>query len=141
MILFPLDVIAYSGARYGEGSGPVYFDNIDCLGNESRLTECTYISGSACPHSQDAGVQCRDECKNEFCFTAYQHKLHSCNSYVVLCNNSDIRLAGGSDQYEGRVEVCFNETWGTICDGSWSTNDANVACRQLGYAATGSMVG
>ena len=59
------------------------------------------------------------------------------NSYVVLCNNSDIRLAGGSDQYEGRVEICFNETWGTICDGSWSVNDANVACRQLGYAATG----
>ena len=56
---------------------------------------------------------------------------------TVLCNNSDIRLAGGSDQYEGRVEICFNETWGTICDGSWSTNDANVACRQLGYAATG----
>ena len=58
----------------------------------------------------------------------------------MLCNNSDIRLAGGSDQYEGRVEVCFNETWGTICDGSWSTNDANVACRQLGYAATGTLI-
>ncbi len=55
----------------------------------------------------------------------------------MLCNDTDIRLAGGSDQYEGRVEICFNETWGTICDGSWSTNDANVACRQLGYAATG----
>ena len=55
----------------------------------------------------------------------------------MLCNNSDIRLVGGSDHYEGRVEICFNETWGTICDGSWSTNDANVACRQLGYAATG----
>ena len=63
------------------------------------------------------------------------------NSYVVLCNNSDIRLAGGSDQYEGRVEICFNETWGTICDGSWSVNDANVACRQLGYAATGILPG
>ena len=55
----------------------------------------------------------------------------------VICNDTDIRLVGGSDQYEGRVEICYNETWGTICDGSWSTNDANVACRQLGYAATG----
>ena len=57
------DIIAYGGARYGEGSGPVYIDNVGCLGNESRLTECTYSSGSTCPHSQDAGVQCRAECK------------------------------------------------------------------------------
>ena len=56
---------------------------------------------------------------------------------VVICNDTEIRLVGGADQYEGRVEICFNETWGTICDGSWSTNDANVACRQLGFAATG----
>lgn len=55
----------------------------------------------------------------------------------VVCNDTEIRLVGGSDQYEGRIEICYNETWGTICDGLWSNNDANVACRQLGYAATG----
>ena len=59
-----LDVIAYGGARYGEGSGPVYLDNVNCFGNESRLTECTYTSSTTCPHSQDAGVQCRAECKS-----------------------------------------------------------------------------
>lgn len=45
----------------------------------------------------------------------------------------------GADQYEGRVEICFNNIWGTICDGSWSGNDANVACRQLGYGTTGNI--
>ena len=65
----------------------------------------------------------------------YYYQNH--HPFPVLCEDEDIRLVNGADQYEGRIEICFNETWGTICDGFWSTNDANVACRQLGFAATG----
>lgn len=60
--------------------------------------------------------------------------------HVVLCNNGDLRLRGGNSSFEGRVELCWNETWGTICDGFWSTFDANVACRQLGFAPAGRYV-
>ena len=49
-------------------------------------------------------------------------------------NNLNVRLSGGSDHNEGRVEVYFNNTWGTICDSSWDINDAIVVCRMLGYS-------
>ena len=58
---------------------------------------------------------------------------------IGICNNGDIRLNGPSSRasHEGRVEVCWNETWGTVCDSGWSSVDARVACRQLGFSGTG----
>ena len=53
------------------------------------------------------------------------------------CTNGDIRLRGSTNSYEGRVEICNNNAWGTVCDDLWGTPDANVACRQLGFASTG----
>jgi len=53
------------------------------------------------------------------------------------CTTGDIRLVGGTNALEGRVEVCNNNAWGTVCDDSWGTTDASVACQQLGFSPTG----
>ena len=46
------------GSTFGPGTGPIYLDDPDCFGNESRLVDCYYIPNDDCVHSQDVGVQC-----------------------------------------------------------------------------------
>ena len=53
------------------------------------------------------------------------------------CSDGDIRLGGSSDPLEGRVEVCYDGVWGTVCSRDWNLPDASVACRQLGYSSSG----
>ena len=52
--------------------------------------------------------------------------------FHVACTDGEIRLVGGSNEYEGRVEICINNQWGTVCDDGWGTRDAQVVCSQLG---------
>lgn len=43
-----------------------------------------------------------------------------------------VRLVGGATEYEGRLEVYHNETWGTVCEGELNANISTVVCRTLG---------
>ena len=50
------------------------------------------------------------------------------------CGDKKIRLIGGRLEIEGRVEVCLNGQWSTVCDSVWGSKHARVACRELGYS-------
>lgn len=54
------------------------------------------------------------------------------------CRAGEIRLVGSGTTTQGRVEVCGdNREWGKVCDNSWTTLDAQVACKQLGFSSDG----
>ena len=38
---------------------------------------------------------------------------------------------------EGRVEICVNNQWGTVCDRNWEAPEGAVACRQAGFSDQG----
>ena len=68
------------------------------------------------------------------------YSVHSVDGYIIFIlaessyRNGDLRLVGGPHNWEGRVEVYWNGTWGTISDLQWSTADAEVVCKQLKYS-------
>ncbi|XP_072051923.1 uncharacterized protein [Amphiura filiformis] len=110
------------GAEFGEGSGMIILNNVDCEGDEKNLFDCKLNirqPGEAnCEHSNDAGVVCYGESANG---------PMEITQYII-------RLAGSNKENEGRVEVLFRGAWGTVCDDEWDIIDARVVCRQLGYS-------
>ena len=90
-------------------------DDVQCEGDEELLLNCSYSEEHNCVHAEDAGVECM----------------------AAVCEEESIRLVGGLNETEGRVEICLGGQWGTICDDQWGASDARVICRQLGYPSSG----
>ncbi|XP_078391152.1 scavenger receptor cysteine-rich type 1 protein M130-like [Cetorhinus maximus] len=100
-------VSAPGGAHFGEGSGPIVTNDVECSGNEAALRDCKSVAWDhySWSHNYDASAICSD------------HRFP--------------RLVSGDSQCSGRLEIQFGKTWGTVCDLHWDWNDASVVCDQL----------
>ena len=52
------------------------------------------------------------------------------------CQNGDVRLSDGGSTHQGRLEICYNGIWGSVCGHTWTSVEASVVCRQLGFNLT-----
>ena len=131
--------IPYRNAYFGAGTGPIYLDDVACTSSASQLLECSSrpILTHNCTHSADAGVGCEGNIFDNWYLSI---KTHRCIFVVAPCTTGPLRLVGGNIPNEGRVEICLNNVWGTVCDDGWSTTDAAVVCRQLGYSTQGQIL-
>ena len=59
------------------------------------------------------------------------------NCTPIGCRGGSIRLASGRNALEGRVEVCHDGVWGSVCNSKWGEEETVIACRQLGHSETG----
>ena len=53
------------------------------------------------------------------------------------CREGDVKFGDGRSSYEGRIEVCHNNVWGTVCNHNFDRRESAVVCRQLGLPYTG----
>ena len=66
-----------SGGSFGEGTGRIWLDNVECTGSERTLIDCTASSSgvNSCTHAQDAGVRCQPGMIND----------HSISLLILVC--------------------------------------------------------
>ena len=130
-----IDVTYRRSSYYGWGNGTIWLDYLYCGGYESNLLSCSHaysVGVTYCGYGEMAGVFCQ----SQYIFTLLQ--LQYCILGGGTCTTGQVRIVNNAvssyGRSEGRVEYCYNNQWGTVCDDGWSSTDARVACYQLGYS-------
>ena len=77
-----------------------------------------------------------------FLFEINFYEYHAIAQFFLLeeCLTGSVRLVKGMSSNEGRLEVCYNNEWGTVCNDYFDHEEAKVVCRQLQFPVDGETV-
>ncbi|CAG2225442.1 unnamed protein product [Mytilus edulis] len=143
-------VTAYGNAAFGEGSGSIMLDDLNCNGYENDISQCSprRWNHHNCGHSEDASVSCRNEVTTvsflDRATTADVLGRHDVDATTVeyevttadvlgTHGHIPVRLTYGG---EGYLQIYYNGRWGYVChNSSQSTYQFNSVCRNLGYSS------
>ncbi|XP_041949423.1 scavenger receptor cysteine-rich domain-containing group B protein isoform X1 [Alosa sapidissima] len=127
-----LAVAVGSSSRFGQGAGPILLDNVDCKGGETDLAQCGSLGWGIhnCYHYEDVAVTCKGTAMQESRGVLLEATTPSRRN--VGLRDGTIRLVGGANHCQGRVEIYYQGNWGTVCDDDWSLKDSSVVCQQIG---------
>ena len=125
---------------------PVILNDTICSGTEQSLIECSLNGYGNFACSYIAVALCQGIFLQTYIYILCILPVASSGSSCVIsagdCSTpGEVRLADNVSEIEGRVEICYNGEWGTICDDQWGPSDAMVACRQLGLPAARKTMG
>ncbi|XP_037604718.1 scavenger receptor cysteine-rich domain-containing group B protein [Sebastes umbrosus] len=134
-----------SSSRFGQGTGPILLDNVDCKGSETDLSQCRTLDWGVhnCYHYEDVGVTCKEP--EVVGAKGFDDRTTPPWENFGL-RDGTIRLKSGQNACQGRVEIYHQGKWGTVCDDEWDFTNAQVVCQQIGcgsavYAHTNSYFG
>ncbi|XP_066108693.1 antigen WC1.1-like [Saccopteryx bilineata] len=102
-------------AHFGEGSGHIWLDDVNCAGKESRVWQCPSRGWGQhnCRHKEDAGV--------------------ICSEFLAL------RMVSEDQECAGWLEVFYNGTWGSVCRSPMEATTLSTICRHLGCGDSGTL--
>ena len=131
--------MSFSYANFGQGSGAIHLDDVQCSGSETSLLQCPHSSIDNCGHYEDAGLRCSGDVNSPSPLNKIKAAINLHNYFFTeSCSvEGAVRLVGGQTNNEGRVEYCSVGVWVSVCALTWDVSDATVVCRELGYATIG----
>ena len=105
-------VAAVVESQFGGRTSLIWMDQVQCTGEENYISSCSFGGWGVhdCSNTENAGVICKHNA-----------------STVYFGDKFKLRLINGSSENEGRLEVLYNGTWGTVCDDRFTIQDAQVS--------------